>query len=175
MEVTPLSGLWLGSDTESISPGQNVATATVGLSLADASYRHGERVQALITVAGETIPAAGGRTDIGGYEVWIEPSDDYGGNQRTPSKIAVGETKLGRIDETGPAPVANAFGEEDWFRIQGGIKKDLTYVVTSQSLAGGMSGLSAGLHTDIGGDLVTPAQDYFIFKSSLTETAYVSV
>ncbi|WP_121062333.1 calcium-binding protein [Chachezhania antarctica] len=175
VDVTLISGLNLGTGHYTpLGTDRSGGLATAGVSM-DGHLGHepGQEVEALITVSGADMP--NGQQGTGGYEVWVTPADDHGGNANTPDKIGRSDRKAGRIDEAGPQSRANMFGEQDWFRIEGGLRKGWSYVVTTKTTSDTLSSVDVALHSAIGAPLVVPAKDFLVYKAFSTDAAFLSV
>ncbi|MDK3017791.1 Ig-like domain-containing protein [Pseudodonghicola flavimaris] len=177
VDVNLADGIWLSSghyEPLGSSTGGGVATAGLSLSWQD-SWTPGEEVDVTITVQGAVITPMTDDRDTGAYTVWVGPADDHGGNRLTPDVIERPGKASGSIDDAGEDASANIFGEEDWFRIEGGIVEGYTYVATVTSRSEGLSSLQVSLYNDVGGLVVTPHRDFLIYKAPATEIAFLAV
>ncbi|PLS21305.1 calcium-binding protein [Neptunicoccus cionae] len=176
VDVNLASGLWLGSGHYDPTSGtESGAIATAGLSLDwQGSWTPGQDVEAAITVQGAVNPLTGER-DIGAYTVWVTPADDRGGNALTPDVIFRNDKQAGVIQEPDPESLINRFGEEDWYRIDGGVIEGFTYVITAKSLSKDMSALDLSLYQDTGALRVTPRRDFLVYEADATEDMLIAV
>ncbi|WP_150297154.1 Ig-like domain-containing protein [Salipiger aestuarii] len=169
-------GIWLGSGHyEPLGGSTSGGVAVAGLSLDIAPYWDaGEEIEVFITVQSDPPP---GRTGwgIGGYEIWISPADDHGGNRLTPDTIERPGRRTGHIDDTGADARANILGEEDWFEIEGGVVDGYTYVATVTPESDTLRSLDVSLYNAMGGLVVTPRQDFLIYKAPATMRAFLAV
>ncbi|MDR6266916.1 VCBS domain-containing protein [Roseobacter sp. N2S] len=176
VDVNLPSGLWLNSGHfEPLGNSTTGGVATAGVSLEkQGNWTPGQQVEAAITVQGAVNPLTGQR-DTGGYTVWVTPADDRGGNTLTPDVIGRPGKETGQIEEPDPDARINQFGEEDWYRIDGGVVEGYTYVITSKSLSDDMTALDLSLYLDTGGLRMTPRRDFLIYKADATEAMFVAV
>ena len=176
VDVNLAGGLWLGSghyDPSSGSEAGGVATAGVSLDW-QGSWTPGQEVEAAITVQG-ALNARTGESDTGAYTVWVTPADDRGGNALTPDVIFRNDTQSGAIQAPDPDALINRFGEEDWYRIDGGVIKGYSYVITAKSLSKDMSALDLSLYRDTGALQVSPRRDFLVYEADATEDLLVAV
>nr|WP_325252265.1 VCBS domain-containing protein [Amylibacter sp.] len=176
VDVNLASGLWLSSGHfELLGNSTKGGVATAGVSLDwQGNWTPGQQVDAAITVQGAVDPKTGQR-DTGAYTVWVTPADDRGGNALTPDVIGRPGKEAGEIEKPDPESRINQFGEEDWYRIDGGVVEGFTYVITAKSLSDDLSALDLSLYLDTGGLRMTPRRDFLIYKADATEAMFVAV
>ncbi|MEO1689550.1 MAG: hypothetical protein AAFU61_16785, partial [Pseudomonadota bacterium] len=175
VDVTTMEGRVGGGSYSPATKAYRGGDAVAGISLEGrAKWEPGEEVPVLITVSGARKHGTWER-GRGAYTVEVNHADDRGDNLNTPDEIARNSTRTGRIDKVEQPSHAKTFGDEDWFKIKGGVLKGYTYLVTTLSNSKSLANLQVAIHNNIGGALAGFTNNWLVYRSRQTETAWLSV